>query len=68
MGNALTTATVSASAIVTKQEEKAYNHGHGKSEASPPPECPMHNQKSPPSECPVAHSDMNEINPLNMVG
>jgi hypothetical protein len=48
------------------------NHYPINSNASPPPECPMHQKDQPKptpvyvSECPVKH-DPKDINPLNMV-
>lgn len=75
MGNALTTASVSAADViipVSQQIIKPDSHKADKYQGEPPPECPMHksgqlNTISYVSECPIDKMDESEINPLNMV-
>lgn len=75
MGNALTTASVSAADVIaplSQQITKPEFHGTKTKQSEPPPECPMHksgkfNTISYTSECPIDRMDESEVNPLNMV-
>lgn len=75
MGNALTTASVSAADVivpVSQQIIKPESHKTEKYRGEPPSKCPMHksgqlNTINYVSECPIDKMDINEINPLNMV-
>lgn len=75
MGNALTTASVSAADVivpVSQQIIKPESHRTKQYRDEPPPECPMHksgqlNTINYVSECPIDKMDESEINPLNMV-
>lgn len=75
MGNALTTASVSAADVivpVSQQIIKPESHRPKQYQDEPPPECPMHksgqlNTINYVSECPIDKMDESEINPLNMV-
>lgn len=75
MGNALTTASVSAADVIaplSQQIIKPDSHGTKGKQIEPPSECPMHksgqfNTINYSSECPIDKMDESEINPLNMV-
>lgn len=75
MGNAVATATVSATDVivpVSQQIAKPESHRTKGYQGEPPPECPMHkpgqlNTINYVSECPIDKMDESEINPLNMV-
>lgn len=75
MGNALTTASISAADVivpVSQHISKPESYRTKIYEGEPPPECPMHkksqlNTISYISECPIDKMDEREINPLNMV-
>lgn len=75
MGNALTTASVSAADVIvplSQEIAKSESHGVKDKQIQPPPECPMHksdqfNTTNYASECPIDKMDESEINPLNMV-
>jgi len=75
MGNAVTTASVSAADVIvpiSQQIVKPESHRTKKYQGEPPSECPMHkssqlNTINYVSECPIDKMDESEINPLNMV-
>lgn len=75
MGNAFTTATVSAADVIaplSQQIAKPESHGTKGEHIEPPAECPMHksdqfNTINYTSECPIDKMDESKINPLNMV-
>lgn len=75
MGNALTTASVSAADVIaplSSQQITKPEYHKTKEKQIPPPECPMHksdqfNTINYVSECPIDKMDEKEINPLNMV-
>lgn len=75
MGNALTTASVSAADVIAPLPQhitKPESHGTKGKQIEPPSECPMHksgqfNTINYSSECPIDKMDESEINPLNMV-
>lgn len=75
MGNALTTASVSAADVIvpiSQQISKPKSHRTKNYQGEPPLECPMHksgqlNTIDYVSECPIDKMDESEINPLNMM-